>query len=479
MCFGIRAPARGDLTPVSCERMGNPPTSNDRVLMGSRFATLTLHSERQRVLALIGVLLFTMTLLSIRLSTGSLSLNRALVPMLVVVTIIAFQTMAALWITRCLGRRVQPRLWFWVVSVLVDCTVPTIGIIVGWRVELVDVERATIAPVAFLYGVFIVLSILRLRPWLTLTSGIVCFAQYLTVSMWIVSVEGIVIPDGLIWIYPSMVFVSGLASAFVSHRLRQSVVRGLEEAVERERAQGEVDLAARIQTGLLPTRPPMIAGYDIAGWNAAASRTGGDFYGWMALPDGRTAVVLADVSGHGLGPAMIAVLCRAYARACMEENGELASVLERLNRLLSTDVPPGMFATLAVVRVAPGLDEVELLSAGHGPILRYERAGGRVTTLDAGGLPLGVDDAAKFEPATRITLGPGDSLVLVSDGVFERRRADGQMYGIERLRALIAEYAGGLSSAALVEAIRAAPEAFAEGLAPQDDVTIVVVKRTA
>ena len=115
--------------------------------MGSRFATVMLRSERQRVVALIGVLLLTLTLLSIRLSTGSLSPDRALMPMLVVVKIIVYQALAAAWITRCLSRGVQPRLWFWVVSALVDCTVPTIGIIVSWRAELVDTEQATVAPV--------------------------------------------------------------------------------------------------------------------------------------------------------------------------------------------------------------------------------------------------------------------------------------------------------------------------------------------
>lgn len=452
--------------------------------MGSRFATVMLRSERQRVIALIGVLCFTFTLLSIRLSTGSLSTDRALMPMLVVVTIIAYQALAAAWITRCLARRVQPRQWFWLVSALVDCTIPTIGIVVSWRTELVDVERATIAPVVFLYGVFIVLSILRLRPWMTLVSGFVCFAQYLAVSMWIVSVEGIVIPDGLIWIYPSMVIVSGLASAFVSLRLKQSVVRGLEEAVERERAQGEMGVAARIQAGLLPSSSPAAAGFEVAGWGHPAAETGGDFYGWMSLPDGRTAVVLADISGHGLGPAMVAVLCRAYARACLEGAGDLREAVTRLNRLLSTDVPPGMFATLVMVRLTPGSDRVEVLSAGHGPILlarsAADGAGVIVETLDAAGIPLGVDEGAEYGVASVVEMRPGDSLVLVSDGVFERRRGDGEMYGLARLSEVIREgAASGASARAMVDSIRGSPERFADGAAAQDDITVVVIQGTA
>ena len=426
------------------------------------------------MLAMMGVLLLTMTLLSARLSTGSISLDRAWIPMFVVVKVMAYQALAAWWITRCLSRGVQPPQWFWVASVLVDCTIPTIGIVVGWRVELVDLQRVTTAPVAFLYGVFIVLSILRLRPWLTIISGVVCFGQYLLASHWIASVEGLVIPDGLIWIYPTMVLITGLAASFVSHRLRQSVLRGLEEAVERERAEGEMGAAAKIQLGLLPTRSPDVTGYDVAGWNAPAERTGGDFYGWLTLPDGRTIVVLADVSGHGLGAAMVAVLCRAYARACLETAADEQEAATRLNRLLSTDVPPGMFATLVMVALIPGSDRVEVLSAGHGPIYLMRR-GGEIESLEAAGLPLGVDETAEFAKGTVTTMGEGDTLVLVSDGVFERRREDGAMFGTGRLIEVARSMAADAES--LVRAIREAADGFAAGEPAQDDVTIVAIRR--
>jgi serine phosphatase RsbU (regulator of sigma subunit) len=213
----------------------------------------------------------------------------------------------------------------------------------------------------------------------------------------------------------------------------------------------------------------------VAGWGHPATETGGDFYGWIGLPNGRTAVVVADVSGHGLGPAMVAVLCRAYARACLEGAGGLHDAATRLNRLLSTDVPPGMFATLVMVELSPGSDRVEVLSAGHGPIYLVRR-GGEIESLEAAGLPLGVDESAEFAKGTVTSMAEGDTLVLVSDGVFERRREDGAMFGTARLQEVIrAEWS---ASEPLVHAIRDSADGFAAGTPAQDDVTIVAIRRT-
>lgn len=259
--------------------------------------------------------------------------------------------------------------------------------------------------------------------------------------------------------------------------LRSTVDRLAVEKSERQRIEHDLDIARRIQEGLLPTTKPDLVDYDIAGWSRAANETGGDYFDWQRLPDGRILVSLADVSGHGIGPALVAAVCRAYARASVAANErELDRIVNRLNDLLVDDMPEGRFVTFVGVLLDPSRHRAQMISAGHGPLFRCVQAGGELLESGADGLPLGLLADGDYAPSEEFELHPGDSILLVTDGLFEWTRTDNEAYGLARLRDSIRRVAT-LESDEMIKSLYREAQAFADGVDQADDVTIVVVRR--
>lgn len=277
----------------------------------------------------------------------------------------------------------------------------------------------------------------------------------------------------------STVEIRNLAHSFnrMTAELRAHVQRLADEEAERARIEHDLDVARQIQQGLLPTEKPDLPGHEVAGWSRSANQTGGDYYDWQLLPDGRVLVSLADVSGHGIGPALVAAVCRAYARASITSDGQdLAKFVERLNALLADDLPEGRFVTYVGVLLDPARHQAQMISAGHGPLFRCITSRGELIESDADGLPLGLFADHDYGTANEFTLEPGDSVLLVTDGLFEWANAAGESYGLDRLRAAILA----LSSSPVDEMIRGLYDQareFVGGAAQDDDVTIVVVRR--
>jgi serine phosphatase RsbU (regulator of sigma subunit) len=130
----------------------------------------------------------------------------------------------------------------------------------------------------------------------------------------------------------------------------------------------DLEVARSIQQGLLPQDVPNVEGYEIAGWNDPADETGGDYFDWITLPDGRAMITLADVTGHGIGPALVTAVCRAYGRASLPLGPDLSAAMGRINGLLMDDLPRGKLVQLVAAVVAPG-GSIHMLSAGHRPLL--------------------------------------------------------------------------------------------------------------
>lgn len=258
--------------------------------------------------------------------------------------------------------------------------------------------------------------------------------------------------------------------------LRAHINRLASERAARERLEHDMEVARGIQQGLLPIVPPPIGGFDVAGWSRPADETGGDYYDWQVLPDGRVAVVLADVTGHGLGPALVTAFCRAYARAVFRNHQGLSNAMTELNGLLGADLTDSRFVTLVAAIVSPNCDEVQVLSAGHGPILHYVAATGVVESHDAHAMPLGVIDPFQFEEPQRFVLAKGDVLALTTDGFFEWTDISGQQYGTARLRESLGRHAA-RGPGSIIDGLVRDVEQFA-GVTPQpDDLTAVIIKR--
>lgn len=154
-------------------------------------------------------------------------------------------------------------------------------------------------------------------------------------------------------------------------------------------------------------------------------------------PDGRLVVAIADVTGHGVGPALVMAVCRAYARATAPTIRSAREFLGRLNALIK-DVTGGRFITMAVALARPD-GSVDLLSAGHGPSFLFRAATGAVERFGGDGLPLGIEPGESYDPTLHLRLEPGDALLLLTDGFMERADPDGALFGIERLSRLITE----------------------------------------
>jgi serine phosphatase RsbU (regulator of sigma subunit) len=210
--------------------------------------------------------------------------------------------------------------------------------------------------------------------------------------------------------------------------------------------------------------------------NRPADETGGDYYDWHTLPDGRLAVVVADVTGHGIGPALLMAVCRAYARASVPIVSECGEFFRQLNEFLYPDLRGDRFITFALAL----LDErgmVQLCSAGHGPTLLYRASTGRVERFGADGIPLGVDAKVAYGPARPLDLQSGDVLLMLTDGFFEwRRSADGEAFGIDRLCEELVRCSRD-GAASILDRLDKRVCEFVGGSKQSDDMTAVVVRR--
>src|SRR6185369_16554810 len=128
--------------------------------------------------------------------------------------------------------------------------------------------------------------------------------------------SGDTLPLTIYFIYAGLILAGGIVAAVVSSRIRTHVAAALREAELKsklEQVNHDLDVARSIQQDLLPSQSPRLENFDIAGWNEPANETGGDYFDWQSLPDGRLAISLGDATGHGIGPALVSALCRAYA----------------------------------------------------------------------------------------------------------------------------------------------------------------------
>lgn len=378
-------------------------------------------------------------------------------------------------------RLLPERFWIW--SVVIESTLPSLAIVLAaWFTRLSPID-AVRGPGMLIYFLFAVAAVLRLRPKLCLLGGVLSGLQDFVLVTIAVSSSKERVPTDLLplmYLYPLLVIVAWSLAAQVAHELRRHVEAGLRLAETRARLAemtGELAIARQIQQRLMPRGSLSLPGYEIAGWNRPANQTGGDYFDWITLADGRVAVAIADVTGHGIGPALIMAVCRAYARATIPDGASLNIGLGRLNTLLASDIDEGRFVTSAYAVLDPGAGVIELLSAGHGPTV-LRRADGSIEVFGGDGPPLGVVADFDFEPSRSIDLAPGEALLLVTDGFIEASNDAGQMFGLDRLREYLGVHAGAKPED-LLSGLDAAVRLHVGRAAQADDMTAVMIRRDA
>lgn len=235
----------------------------------------------------------------------------------------------------------------------------------------------------------------------------------------------------------------------------------------------DVHAAHQIQEHLLPSRSPELKGFDIAGRCFPAEDCSGDFFDFIPLPARRLAIILADVSGHGFGPAILAAAIRSYLRMAAVLGNQVHEMLALANRLLLSDGDLTPFASVFAASLDPETQTLRFASAGHPAYLIH--ADGKTTRLEGFAVPIGVKDDEMFTLSSRIQLQPGDIVLLSSDGVFEARSPNGEHFGIQRAVGVVREHRFA-DAEAIVESLHSAAVAFAGGVALDDDLTIIVVK---
>ncbi|MCK4342239.1 MAG: SpoIIE family protein phosphatase [Phycisphaerae bacterium] len=249
----------------------------------------------------------------------------------------------------------------------------------------------------------------------------------------------------------------------------------LEEYAEKQRMARDLELARKIQQALFPKANPSVAGYEIAGWNRSADETGGDCYDFVALDDGRNAILLADATGHGIGAALVIAQCRSLTRAMLSLTAELTVVATRINHVLAHDLTDDRFVTAFIGVLDPARHCLDYIAAGQGPLLCMSPAG--VETRAAGGLPFAVID--DFDcPPEKFEFAPGATVVLLTDGFYETKNQAGELFGEERVIEFFQHHAD-LPLEELIDGLHNEIRRFSHDAPQEDDLTAVLVRRQA
>ena len=268
-----------------------------------------------------------------------------------------------------------------------------------------------------------------------------------------------------------------LLGAFSTHAaIALDQARLVQAYLEKQKMEQALEIARRIQQSLFPQADPEVAGYQVAGRSWPCDQTGGDYYDYLSFPDGSLGVVVADVTGHGVGPALLMAEARAVIRALAAQTSSTAEVLERANSFLAEDFEAGRFVTMFLGQLDTESDLFRYSSAGHGEPMLYRGATGEFLALPSTGPPLAVLAGVDFPEGDALTLAEGDVLVLTTDGIEEAMNEGGEQFGLYRLRSVIAERHGA-SAAELLKGIYEETLRFVGSAPRRDDITLVVVKR--
>ena len=262
-----------------------------------------------------------------------------------------------------------------------------------------------------------------------------------------------------------------LAETF--NQMATSLCEQQRELVERERLRKELEMSRRIQVELLPREPLRLDFAEVCGISVPAREVGGDFFNYFTLPSGDLAVLVGDVSGKGVPAALLAANLQASLRARLPLESDLTSLATSLDEQVDENTPGSVYATLFMAVLDPSRKVMRWINAGHNPQFLL-RAGGGAEPLGPGGRPLGLLPGGGFEGEER-TVAEGDALFLYTDGLIDSENARGDLFGMERLEALLRD-AGPASPQELLSRVERAAVEFRDGVEAGDDATLVMLR---
>lgn len=254
-------------------------------------------------------------------------------------------------------------------------------------------------------------------------------------------------------------------------------VRMTEAVIEGEKMRQALETARVVQMSTLPSSMPELPGYDLAATFRPAELTGGDTYDVATIDQGLL-VVLGDATGHGIAPALSVTQMHAMLRMAFRLGADLDAAYLQVNNRLAETLAEDRFITAFVGLVDPASHRLRFHSGGQGPIVRVRAADAACERYKPTSFPLGAMALPRARAPVEVALAPGDVVALLSDGFYERASPSGELFGEARVEALLCEHHGS-SAADLLARLERAVEAFAQGAPQQDDMTAVIVKRSA
>jgi sigma-B regulation protein RsbU (phosphoserine phosphatase) len=248
---------------------------------------------------------------------------------------------------------------------------------------------------------------------------------------------------------------------------------------ERERMKHSLELAKEVQLKLLPQKAPTINGLDIAGISLYCDETGGDYFDYLELHDPKSekvGVVVGDVSDHGVHSALLMTTARAFLRLRSSISGNIADIVSDVNLHLTYDIEDGgQFMTLFFLRIDLSNGNLHWVRAGHDPAIIYDPVTGQLEELKGAGIPLGIDENYQYQMNSKAGLAKGQIIVISTDGIWEARNGEGEIFGKNRFYEIIRQNAG-LSAPSLLNLVVSQVEQFQSGHKIEDDITMVIIK---
>jgi len=248
---------------------------------------------------------------------------------------------------------------------------------------------------------------------------------------------------------------------------------------EQDRINQSLYLAREVQQNLLPHKNPQIEKLDVAGKSIYCDETGGDYYDYIISGEGKNAqigIAIGDVAGHGISSALLMAAVRSSLRQRSSRPGNAADIISDVNAQLSRDVEEsGQFMTMFYMVIDPAKMNIQWVRAGHDPGILYDPETGTFEELGGSGIALGVMDNFEYKAYTKTAIKPGQIFFLSTDGIWEARNKNGQMFGKEPIYDFFRNNSS-LSADEMVNALLETLSTFLEGTKTEDDITLVIIK---
>lgn len=244
--------------------------------------------------------------------------------------------------------------------------------------------------------------------------------------------------------------------------------------IQQQEHEVQLRLARQVQQKFY--RPaPAIPGYDVAAVAHPAYETSGDYFDFIPLPNSRIAIAVGDVEGHGFGSALVMSLTRAYVRSFAALDMEAGQILTRVNRMLINDIGDQCLVTMALASLDIPGRTLSFAGAGHVPGYIVDASGVIKHTLESAGMPLGLFPEAQYERGAPLPIRPGETLVLLTDGMTESAAPNGSEWGQDGLLSYVAAHRTE-PARQLVDGLYQAARQFSGFGLQQDDITVIVIK---